>query len=152
MCIRCLALNRRSLLVGGGAAALLHPALASARIRPTDMVPLVGPGFRPTDSDEKGLWKEMDRVEEEIASSNLLLDEPAITSYLKDLIGTVGGPAARDFRLYLAHIPDFNSMMFPTGFAVVFSGLLLRMRNEAQLAGVIAHECGHFLRRHEIRS
>jgi predicted Zn-dependent protease len=47
---------------------------------------------------------------------------------------------------------DFNAMMFPTGFAVVFSGLLLRMRNEAQLAGVIAHESGHFLRRHEIRS
>ena len=43
-------------------------------------------------------------------------------------------------------------MMFPTGFAVVFSGLLLRMRNEAQLAGVIAHESGHFLRRHMIRS
>jgi predicted Zn-dependent protease len=38
--------------------------------------------------------------------------------------------------------------MFPTGFAVVFSGLLLRMRNEAQLAGVIAHESGNFLRRH----
>jgi predicted Zn-dependent protease len=35
---------------------------------------------------------------------------------------------------------------------VVFSGLLLRMRSEAQLAGVIAHESGHFLRRHEIRS
>jgi predicted Zn-dependent protease len=35
---------------------------------------------------------------------------------------------------------------------VVFSGLLLRMRNEAQLAGVIAHESGHFLRRHMIRS
>jgi predicted Zn-dependent protease len=43
-------------------------------------------------------------------------------------------------------------MMFPTGFAVVFSGLLLRMRNEAQLAGVIAHESGHFLRGHMIRS
>jgi predicted Zn-dependent protease len=43
-------------------------------------------------------------------------------------------------------------MMFPSGFAVVFSGLLLRMRNEAQLAGVIAHESGHFLRRHMIRS
>ena len=26
------------------------------------------------------------------------------------------------------------------------------MRNEAQLAGVIAHESGHFLRRHMIRS
>src|SRR3989337_265548 len=41
--------------------------------------------------------------------------------------------------------------MFPTGFSVIFSGLLLRMRNEAQLAGVIAHESGHFLRRHMIR-
>ena len=55
-------------------------------------------------------------------------------------------------RIYLAHIPEFNAVMFPTGFAVVFSGLLLRMRNEAQLAGVIAHEVGHFLRRHMIRS
>jgi predicted Zn-dependent protease len=55
-------------------------------------------------------------------------------------------------RIYLAHVPDFNAMMFPSGFSVVFSGLLLRMRNEAQLAGVIAHESGHFLRRHMIRS
>jgi predicted Zn-dependent protease len=43
-------------------------------------------------------------------------------------------------------------MMFPTGFSVIFSGLLLRARNEAQLAGVIAHEAAHFLRRHQIRS
>jgi len=41
--------------------------------------------------------------------------------------------------------------MFPTGFAVVFSGLLIRMRNEAQLAGVIAHESAHFLRKHQLR-
>ena len=77
---------------------------------------------------------------------------PRLTGYLRELIGTVGGPAAKDFRIYLARIPDFNAFMFPTGFAVVFSGLLLRMRNEAQLAGVIAHESGHFLRRHMIRS
>ena len=116
------------------------------------MVPLVGPGFKPTEKDEQGLWKEMERVEEEIAGSNLLINDPKLTGYLGNFIGTVGGPAAKDFRIYLARIPDFNAMMFPTGFAVVFSGLLLRMRNEAQLAGVIAHESGHFLRRHMIRS
>ena len=146
-------LNRRSLLLGGGvAAAALHTGAAHARVRPKDMVPLVGPGFRPTDRDEQGLWKEMDRVEEEIAGSNLLVDDPELTAYLRNLIGTVGGPAAKDFRIYLARIPDFNAMMFPSGFAVIFTGLLLRMRNEAQLAGVIAHEAGHFLRRHMIRS
>ena len=153
MCPRCLELSRRSLLIGGGVtAAALSTGTAQARIRPADMVPLIGPGFRPTDKDEQGLWKEMERAEEEIAGSNLLIQDPKLTGYLKNLIGTVGGPAAKDFRIYLAHIPDFNAMMFPSGFAVVFSGLLLRMRDEAQLAGVIAHESGHFLRRHQIRS
>jgi beta-barrel assembly-enhancing protease len=153
MCMRCLEVSRRALLIGAGAgAAALHTGIAEARVRPQDMVPLVGPGFKPTDADEQGLWKEMERVEEEVADTNLLITDPKLTGYLRDLIGAVGGPAAKDFRIYLMRIPDFNAMMFPTGFAVVFSGLLLRMRNEAQLAGVIAHESGHFLRRHEIRS
>ena len=153
MCARCLEMSRRSLLVGGGvAAAALSTGVAQARVRPQDMVPLIGPGFRPTDRDEIGLWQEMERVEEEVSGSNLLIQDPKLTGYLRDLIGKVGGPAAKDFRIYLAHIPDFNAIMFPTGFAVIFSGLLLRMRNEGQLAGVIAHESGHFLRRHMIRS
>ncbi len=133
-------------------AASLTTGVAQARIRPQDMVPLVGKGFKPADKDEQGLWNEMRRVEEEIADSNLLINDPQLTAYLRDLIGKVGGPAAEDFRIYLARIPEFNAFMAPTGFAVVFSGLLLRMRNEAQLAGVIAHESGHFLRRHMIRS
>ncbi|MEO7541761.1 MAG: M48 family metalloprotease, partial [Sphingomicrobium sp.] len=153
MCWRCNQINRRSLLVGGGiAAASLTTGVASARIRPADLQPLIGPGFRPTDTDEIGLWQQMQRVEEEVSGSNLLIKDPELIRYLRDLIGTVGGPAAKDMRIYLAHIPEFNAVMFPTGFAVVFSGLLLRMRNEAQLAGVIAHESGHFLRRHMIRS
>ena len=153
MCMRCFEVSRRSMLIGGGVlAGSLATGVAQARIRPAEMVPLIGPGFRPTDTDEKGLWSQMDRVEEEVAGSNLLIKDPALVSYLQDIIGRVGGPAARDMRIYLAHVPDFNAMMFPSGFAVVFSGLLLRMRNEAQLAGVVAHESGHFLRRHMIRS
>jgi len=116
------------------------------------MTPLIGPGYRPVDADEKGMWQLMERVEEEVAGTNLLIKNPALQGYLKNLIGTVGGPAAKDFRIYLVRVPEFNAMMFPTGFAVVFSGLLLRMRNEAQLAGVIAHEASHFLRKHQIRA
>ena len=153
MCARCLELSRRSLLIGGGiAAASLTAGTAQARVRPQDMVPLIGPGFKPADKDEQGIWGLMDRAEEEISGSNLLINDPQLTGYLKNLITKVGGPAAADFRIYLAHVPDFNAMMFPSGFAVIFTGLLLRMRNEAQFAGVIAHEAGHFLRRHMIRS
>ena len=153
MCFRCYEFNRRSLLVGGGvAAATLSTGIAQARIRPQEMQSLIGPGYRPTERDEIGLWQQMARVEEEVAGSNLLIKDPEIISYLKNLIGTVGGPAAKDMRIYLARIPEFNAVMFPSGFTVIFSGLLLRMRNEAQLSGVIAHESGHFLRRHMIRS
>ena len=153
MCMRCVEMSRRSLLVGGGvAAASLTTGVAQARVRPQEMVPLIGPGFRPTDKDEQGLWQLMERVEEEVAGSNLLIKDPQLTGYVKNIIGRVGGPAARDMRIYVAHIPEFNAIMFPSGFTVIFSGLLLRMRNEAQLAGVIAHESGHFLRRHMIRS
>jgi hypothetical protein len=145
-------MSRRALIGGAGAlAATLPTGIAAQRIRPAAMTPLIGPGYRPLETDEKGLWQQCERVEEEVAGSNLLLKEPGVTRYLQDIIGKVGGPAARDMRIYLARVPEFNAMMFPTGFAVVFTGLLLRMRNEAQLAGVIAHESGHFLRKHQLR-
>jgi predicted Zn-dependent protease len=140
------------MLAGSGAlTASLATGVAQARIRPQEMTPMIGPGYRPTEEDEIGIWKLMDRVEEEVSGSNLLIKDPGTNAYVKDLIGRIGGPAAKDMRIYVARIPEFNAMMFPTGFTVIFSGLLLRMRNEAQLAGVIAHESGHFLRRHQIR-
>jgi beta-barrel assembly-enhancing protease len=146
------AMTRRALLGGGVAlTAGLATGVAGARILPKDMVPLIGTGYRAIDQDEKGLWQQMERVEEEVAGSNLLIKDPALTGYLGDLIGRVGGPAATDMRIYLARIPEFNAVMFPTGFAVIFSGLLVRMRNEAQLAGVVAHESAHFLRKHQLR-
>jgi predicted Zn-dependent protease len=151
MCIRC-EISRRSVLAGAGVlAASTMTGIAQARIKPSDMVPLIGPGFKPTDKDELGLWQQMERVEEEVAGSNLVMKDGGVDRYVGDLIGKVGGPAAKDMRIYVLRVPEFNAMMFPSGFAVVFSGLLLRMRNEAQLAGVIAHESGHFLRRHMIR-
>ena len=145
--------SRRGVLAAGGSlAAATAAGTAQARILPKEMVPLIGPGYRAADPDEKGMWQQMERVEEEISGSNLLIKDPQLTGYLGDLIGRVGGPAAKDMRIYLARIPEFNAVMFPTGFAVVFSGLLLRMRNEAQLAGVVAHESAHFLRKHQLRA
>jgi predicted Zn-dependent protease len=115
------------------------------------MKPLITAGYKPTETDERGLWQQYERVEQEIAGSNLLIKDKALASYVGGLTERVGGPAAKDLRIYVARIPEFNAFIAPTGFMVVFSGLLTRMRDEAQLSGVIAHEAGHFLRRHHIR-
>jgi predicted Zn-dependent protease len=149
-----LPLTRRMMLGGLGCACcagLIGAGEAQARIRPQDMRPLIGPGYRPTDADERGMWQQYERVEQEIAGSNLLITDPNLVSYLRTIVGRVGGVAANDLRIYLARVPEFNAFMAPTGFMVVFSGLLTRMRDEAQLSAVIAHEAGHFLRRHHIR-
>jgi predicted Zn-dependent protease len=42
-------------------------------------------------------------------------------------------------------------MMAPNGMMVVWSGLLLRTRNEAELATVLGHEFAHFEKRHSIQ-
>jgi hypothetical protein len=145
-------LTRRSLLGGLGCACCAgFVGAAAARISPHSMKPLITPGYRPTETDEKGLWQQYERVEHEIAGSNLLIPDKALASYLGGIAERVGGPAAKDLRVYVAHIPEFNAFMAPTGFMVVFSGLLTRMRDEAQLSGVIAHEAGHFVRRHHVR-
>jgi beta-barrel assembly-enhancing protease len=147
-------ITRRAMLAGLGCsccAGLIGALPAQARVRPSAMEPLIGPGYRPTDEDERGLWQQYERFEADIAGSNLLVRDEGLASYLGGLVGRVGGPAAADLRVYLAHVPEFNAFIAPTGFMVVFSGLLTRMRDEAQLSGVLAHEAGHFLRRHHLR-
>jgi beta-barrel assembly-enhancing protease len=149
-----LPLTRRMMMAGLGCACcggLLGASGALARISPSAMRPLIGPGYRPTEADERGMWQQYERVEAEIAGSNLLITDPNLVSYLRTIVGRVGGVAANDLRIYLARVPEFNAFMAPTGFMVIFSGLLTRMRDEAQLSAVIAHEAGHFLRRHHIR-
>jgi predicted Zn-dependent protease len=46
--------------------------------------------------------------------------------------------------------PFFNASMAPNGMLQIWSGLLLRMANEAQLAAIIGHEIGHYVARHGV--
>lgn len=43
-----------------------------------------------------------------------------------------------------------NAFAAPGGYIFITRGLLLRMRSEAELAGVLAHEIGHVVRRHHL--
>lgn len=45
-----------------------------------------------------------------------------------------------------------NAFAAPGGYVFVTRGLLLRMRNEAELAGVMAHEIAHVLKRHHLQA
>jgi len=46
----------------------------------------------------------------------------------------------------------FNAFATPGGYIFVTRGLVERMRSEAELAGVLAHEIGHVLKKHHLRA
>jgi predicted Zn-dependent protease len=54
-------------------------------------------------------------------------------------------------RVYIMNVPQFNASMAPNGMMLVWTGALLRIRNEAELAFVLGHEAGHFRAQHSIR-
>lgn len=45
---------------------------------------------------------------------------------------------------------SLNAFAAPGGYVFITRGLLLNMRNEAELAGVLAHEMAHVLKRHHL--
>jgi beta-barrel assembly-enhancing protease len=109
--------------------------------------------YKPVDDDERGLWLEMDEQEKEIKNSKFLVKDAALNDYVrKVLCKAVGADRCGATRLYIIRTPYFNASMAPNGMMVVWTGLLLRARNEAELATVLAHEFGHFENLHSIQS
>jgi predicted Zn-dependent protease len=66
------------------------------------------------------------------------------------LCDTVGKDRCGAVRIYVLRCPVFNASMSPNGTMRVFSGMFLRVRNEAELGMVLGHEFGHFERRHSL--
>jgi predicted Zn-dependent protease len=103
-----------------------------------------------TASDEGGIWASMDREETKLRRSAFNLRDPQLQPYVQDIACRLGGDHCPDIRVYLVRTPYFNASMAPNGMMQVWSGLMLRVDNEAQLAAVLGHEIGHYLERHSL--
>lgn len=103
-------------------------------------------------SDEGGLWAIMDREETRLRRSPFAIRDAALRDYLKSVTARLVPEHAEDVRVYPVRTPMFNASMAPNGMMQVWSGLLLRVENEAQLAAVLGHEMAHYLQRHSIET
>ena len=102
------------------------------------------------DTDEGGLWGLMDREEARLKRSPLTIRDKQLQAYLGDLMCRLSDGHCPDIRVMPVRTPHFNAMMAPNGMMMVWSGLLLRVDNEAQLAAILGHELGHYLERHTV--
>lgn len=111
------------------------------------------PGYQPKiGTDESNIWYVTEKFEKELRQSPALISDPVLNGYVRDLTCKIAGELCADIRVYLLRSPYFNAYMAPNGTMVVFSGLLLRAENEADLAFVLAHEVGHFQAQHSLKN
>lgn len=142
-------LGRRH-FVGGCSvcAALALAGCATDGVKPAPITP----GYKPSiATDEGGLWQVMDKAEAEMKRSRFLVRDAELNAYVRDIACRLAGDHCSDLRVYISRTPAFNATMAPNGMMSVWTGLLLRTQNEAQLAAVLGHEIGHYVNRHSLQ-
>ena len=138
-----MSLGRRELLQVAGATAALaaaNPALAQGKAPTQDDLLAFKPVGQLTILNFTDLHAQL---------VPLYFREPSVNAYLhRVLCRTVGEDRCASVRLYLVRAPIFNADMAPNGQLRVYSGLLLRVQNEAELSAILGHEFTHFENRH----
>lgn len=102
-------------------------------------------------STEAELWYGMDQAEKDIRQSPYLLKDPALNAYIREVLCRVTDEYCPHIRLYIIDVPIFNASMAPNGVMMVFTGALLRIQDEAELAVLLGHEFAHFRQRHSLQ-
>ncbi len=89
-----------------------------------------------------GLWEELDPVSD---------DRQGASQELLDRLSLHWQENPYQLRLFVIDAPEPNAFALPGGAIGVTRGLLDDVESENELAFVLAHELGHFERRHHLR-
>lgn len=124
-------------------AAPMSDAWAQAQTRTAGLRPLAT-------TDEGGLWSASDKAEAAARTKAELNSDPSLTGYVRGIACKVAAEYCGDIRVYVMDRPFFNAQMAPNGYMEVWSGLLLRVTDESELAFVLGHETSHFAHQHSL--
>lgn len=95
------------------------------------------------------------QVMRQLRDEGQIIEDPEATEYLQGLgsrlVSQATGDSAQRFQFFFVRDDTINAFALPGGFIGVNYGLMLATRNEAQLAGVLAHEIAHVTQRHIAR-
>ncbi|MFP4190679.1 MAG: M48 family metallopeptidase [Candidatus Hydrogenedentota bacterium] len=88
----------------------------------------------------------------EIEQQEVVHEDEQLQEYVQDIGRRLAGVARRrdmEYRFTVIDEPDtVNAFALPGGHMYLYTALMKLVRNEAELAGVMAHEIGHVAARH----
>jgi predicted Zn-dependent protease len=93
------------------------------------------------------------QMAQEVERQAKIIDDPIVAEYVNRLGQNLvrGSDAKVPFTIKVISTDEVNAFALPGGFFFVNSGLILTTDNEAELAGVMAHEIAHVAARHGTR-
>ena len=105
-----------------------------------------------SDAEERQIGQQ---VSDKIVEDFGVYQDPAVNKYVT-LIGTILAQASArpdlDWQFVVLDTEGVNAFAAPGGFVHVTKGLLGLMKNEAELAGVLAHELIHITEKHTVNA
>ncbi len=101
-----------------------------------------------TVKDEKELGEKFDVA---VQSQLKLVEDPYIVDYVRGITYRIlkqMPPTLFPVEVRVIEDPSMNAFAAPAGAMYVFTGLILNLEHESELAAVISHELGHVSQRH----
>ncbi len=96
--------------------------------------------------------KKMGRTFEVLIRSQLpIVEDPEISLYIKKIVERISAaipPQPFEFTSGVILHNSLNAFAVPGGHVFIFTGLIMQLDDEAQLAGIMAHEMAHVTERH----
>jgi predicted Zn-dependent protease len=105
-----------------------------------------------SEQDELQLGRQTDQA---IIEEYGIYANPALQVYVRDVARSLAGVSHRPalpWQFKVMDSPVVNAFAAPGGYVFVTRGLLAAVNDEAELAGVLAHEIGHVTARHSARN
>ncbi|MDP3954119.1 MAG: M48 family metallopeptidase [bacterium] len=92
-------------------------------------------------------------IAQDIEKSARMIEDPVISEYVNRIGQNLvrNSDAVVPFTIKVLDMEEINAFALPGGFFFVNSGLILTVDDEAELAGVMAHEIAHVAARHGTR-
>jgi predicted Zn-dependent protease len=103
------------------------------------------------EDEERALWKGAQEWRERITKAGLVVRDEALVAYLnrilEKLVVDLPEPVP---EVWIVRSPRRTASSLPDGVILVTTSVLAALENEAQLAGLLGHELGHFVARHTL--
>lgn len=94
------------------------------------------------------------QLAQEVERQARIVDDPVIAEYVNRIGQNLvrNSDAKVPFTIKVIDSDEVNAFALPGGFFFVNTGIILKADNEAEMAGVMAHEIGHVAARHATRN